>query len=170
MARRPRLGGRALRLRGLLVGVTGGAATLPRLDRGLRLLCRAPAGSCSPGSLIEGRENPDSVLLVTEERTNFVGLKLRDVQVLDRLVVKSPTAHSGLLQPPIDGIPGQLLDARDCRLVHPFDTQGHDIVEDATTMLTVPGRREFPLSALEDVLISYAEVSGYQRTLFVRQC
>ena len=81
-----------------------------------------------PGPNVDGREDPDGAPLTSIDRSNLIGLKLGDVQALDRFVVESSTARSCPFQPPIYGIPCDALDASDRGLADTLDAEVRDFV------------------------------------------
>ena len=80
-------------------------------------------------------EDPDGLLLTTDERANLVGLKFLDGQSSDRSIVESMTGVGGPFEPAIDRVPGDSLDARNSGLVQAFDAEGSDFVEGRAAML-----------------------------------
>ena len=86
-------------------------------------------------------ENPEGLLLTTDERANLVGLKFLDGQSSDCSIVESMTGVGGPFEPAIDRVPGDSLDARNGGLVQAFDAEGGDFVEGRATMLESMVRR-----------------------------
>ena len=100
---------------------------------------------------VDRNEDPDGLLLATDDRTNLVGLHLLYSQARDPPRVESMTRVGGPFEPAIDGIPGDLLDASDGGLVQAFDAEGGDLIEGRATMLesmvSRPGVRAEGLAA-----------------------
>jgi hypothetical protein len=80
-------------------------------------------------------------LLATDDGTNLVSLQFLHSQARDPSRVESMTRFGGPFEPAIDGIPGDLLDARNGGLVPAFDTEGGDLVEGRATILESMVRR-----------------------------
>ena len=93
--------------------------------------CRRPQARPN----VDRRKDPDRLLFAAGDRANLVGLELSNIEPTDRLVVESSTPRRCSLEPTVDCIPGESLDAGDRRLVHPFDAEGGDLVESAASML-----------------------------------
>ena len=75
------------------------------------------------------------LLFATDYGADLIGLQFADPDLGDPLMVESTTGGSSFLQPVIDGVPSDLLDSGDGRLVHTLDTKSGDFIERSAAML-----------------------------------
>ena len=105
------------------------------------LIGRCQGLGCNNFSEIDRNEDPDGLLLATDDGTNFVSLQLLHSQARNPSCVESMTRVGGTFEPAIDGIPGDLLDASNGGLVQAVDAEGGDLVEGRATTLESIVRR-----------------------------
>ena len=84
---------------------------------------------------IEGCENPDRIILATDDRANLIGLKLGDTEVSDGLIVESPTTGRSPLEPSRDRVPASSLQPRNDGLADTLNAERRDFVKSASTVL-----------------------------------
>jgi hypothetical protein len=83
-----------------------------------------------------GSKDPNRRLLfATDQSADLIGLQFADLDFGDSLMIEQTTGGSGLFQPAIHSIPGNLLDPGDGRLVHTLDTQSGNLIEPSPAML-----------------------------------
>ena len=84
---------------------------------------------------LDGREDPDRLLLALDDRSDLIRLKFRDSEPGCLLIVEPTTAVARFFQPAIDGIPGNALDSSDGGLVQAFDAESCNLIKSGATML-----------------------------------
>jgi hypothetical protein len=113
----------------------------------------------------DGSKDPNGRLLFAPDHSaDLIGLQFADLDPGDPLMVESTTRGSGPFQPSIHGVPGNLLDSGDGRLVHTLDAESGDFIEHSSAMLeavidsaTVPA--EGPAATLASEATTFAPPS-----------
>ena len=93
--------------------------------------CRRP----KPRPHLDHGEDPDWRFLASDDRFDFVCLKLRNGEALYCSIVEATTPGGCSFQPAMDRIPGNSLDSSDGRFVHTFDAQSRDFIESGPPVL-----------------------------------
>ena len=73
--------------------------------------------------------------MATNHRSDLIRLQFADSNLGDSLMVEAATPCRSFLQPAIHGVPGNLLDSGDGRLVHTLDAESGDLIEHGSAML-----------------------------------
>src|SRR5262249_44009151 len=76
-----------------------------------------------PGPDIDHNEDPDRLLLVPHNGSDFVRLKFRDGKTPYFLITKLTAAGACSFQPAMNCVPAEPVDSSDGRLVQAFDTE-----------------------------------------------
>jgi hypothetical protein len=83
-----------------------------------------------------GSKDPDGRLLfAADERAYLVRLQFVDLNPGGSSVIESTTRSSGLFQPAIHGVPGNLLDSGDGRFIHTLNTHNGELIEHCSANL-----------------------------------
>jgi hypothetical protein len=81
-----------------------------------------------------GSKDPNGRLVFsTDQSADLIGLQIADLDFDDSLMVEQTTG--GLFLPVIHRIPGDLLDAGDCRTAHTLDAESVNLIERSSAML-----------------------------------
>ena len=75
------------------------------------------------------------MILAADQRADLIRLQLADLNPDDNLMIEATGRTRGFFQTAIHGIPGNLLDASDGRLVHTLDAHSGDFIESGSAML-----------------------------------
>ena len=80
-------------------------------------------------------------MLTLNDRSDLVGLKLGGPEPSCSLIVEVTAVVARLFQPAIDGIPADVLDSGDSRLVQAFDAESRNLIRGGATVLEPIVRR-----------------------------
>jgi len=84
----------------------------------------------------DGRKDPNGWLIfAADQRANLIGLQFADLDLGDPSMVEQTTGGSGLFQPVIHCIPGNMLDSGDGRFVDSLDAESGNLIEHGSAML-----------------------------------
>ena len=113
--------------------------------------------SPKPRPDLDGCEDPDRLLLILDDRSDLVGLKLRGPEPGCFLIVEATAVVARFFQPAIDSIPADVLDSGDSRLVQAFDAESRHLIKGGAAVLEPIVRR--PSIGAERFLACLASVS-----------
>jgi hypothetical protein len=89
---------------------------------------------------LDGGEDPDWWLPAADDASNLICLKLGEGES-SRFSIVKPTAQARcLLEPAMDGIPGDALYSSDRRLIQTLNAEGCDFIEGCATVLEPMGK------------------------------
>src|SRR5262249_26092179 len=80
-------------------------------------------------------EDPDRLLLVSHNGSDFVRLKFRDGKAFYFSIIKLTATGGCSFQPPMNCVPAEPVDSSDGRLVEAFDTEGGDSIKRRAAVL-----------------------------------
>jgi hypothetical protein len=84
----------------------------------------------------DGSEDPNGRLIfAADQRADLVRLQFTDSNFGDLFMVEAATTGSSFLQPAIHGIPRDLLESSDGRLIDSLDAESSDLIEHSPAML-----------------------------------
>ncbi|HEY6270544.1 MAG TPA: hypothetical protein VIX19_00950 [Terriglobales bacterium] len=92
-------------------------------------------GRPQAGPDVDHGEDPDLLLLPSDDRSDLIGLKLHDGEAFYFSMIEPSTAGRGSFQPTMNGVPADPVDSSDGGLVEAFDAESGNRIKCATTVL-----------------------------------